>query len=142
MAAVRPLSFTARLQTARFGRLATVRPDGRPHVVPCCFALVGGTIVTAVDEKPKSTTALRRLDNIRATGWAELLVDHVDEDWSQLWWVRVSGPATVVDQASDRWADAVAALVAKYEQYRRNPPAGPAIIIDVEHWSSWEGGGG
>ena len=56
----------ARLSSARVGRLATVRPDGGPHVVACCFAVQGDRLWTAVDAKPKTTARLQRLDNIRA----------------------------------------------------------------------------
>ena len=121
-----------RVALARVGRLATVTPAGRPHVVPVCFALDGGRIVTAVDAKPKATTALARLENVRATGRASLLVDHYAEDWSQLWWVRVDGAAEVLQ--SDR---AIDALAAKYEQYREARPAGPVIAIEPERWRSW-----
>ena len=121
-----------RVALARVGRLATVTPPRRPHVVPGCFALDGGRIVTAVDAKPKATTALARLENVRATGRASLLVDHYAEDWSQLWWVRVDGAAEVLQ--SDR---AIDALAAKYEQYREARPAGPVIAIEPERWRSW-----
>jgi PPOX class probable F420-dependent enzyme len=121
-----------RLAAARVGRLATVTPHGRPHVVPVCFALHEGRIFTAVDAKPKATTALARLDNVRATGRASLLVDHYEEDWSNLWWIRVDGVAEVL--RSDR---AVDALADKYEQYRRERPAGPLIAIAPEQWRSW-----
>jgi len=121
-----------RLASARVGRLATVTPAGRPHVVPVCFALAAGRIVTAVDAKPKATARLARLDNVRATGRASLLVDHYDEDWSQLWWVRVDGPAEVIE--SD---EAIDALAAKYEQYRTARPTGPVIAIAPERWRSW-----
>jgi PPOX class probable F420-dependent enzyme len=127
-----PATAEERLARARVGRLATVTAAGRPHVVPVCFALTGGRIYTAVDAKPKSTRALRRLENVRATGRASLLVDHYDEDWSQLWWVRVDGRAEVVD--SDAALDA---LAAKYEQYRADRPAGPVIAITPERWRSW-----
>jgi PPOX class probable F420-dependent enzyme len=120
------------LAHARVGRLATVTAAGRPHVVPVCFALSGGRIVTAVDAKPKATTALARLENVRSTGWASLLVDHYEEDWSRLWWVRVDGPAEVVEDE-----DAIDALAAKYEQYRAARPAGPVIAITPERWRSW-----
>ena len=80
-----------RVRDARVGRLGTVTPDGRPHLVPVCFALREETVYTAVDAKPKSTLALRRLANIEATPSASLLVDHYDEDWTHLWWVRVDG---------------------------------------------------
>jgi PPOX class probable F420-dependent enzyme len=121
-----------RLADARVGRLATVNAEGRPHVVPVCFALHDGRIVTAVDWKPKATTKLARLDNVRATHRASLLVDHYDEDWSKLWWVRVDGAATVADD--DR---AIDALAAKYDQYRAQRPAGPVIAIEPDRWRSW-----
>ena len=82
-----------RLAGARVARLATLTPDGRPHVVPCCFALVEDTLYSAVDGKPKTTLALRRLDNVRAHPACSLLVDHYADDWAALWWVRVDGTA-------------------------------------------------
>jgi PPOX class probable F420-dependent enzyme len=126
----------ARVRDAPVGRLATVTPDGRPHVVPCCYALVDDTVFTAVDGKPKTTRALARLDNVRATGHASLLVDHYDDDWSVLWWVRIDGDARVLDDGDER-EQGLDALVAKYEQYRRTPPAGAVIAISVRHWRAW-----
>src|SRR5262245_5267106 len=124
------------LAAARVGRLATVTRAGRPHVVPCCFALVGDEVVTAVDGKPKSTPALRRLDNVRAHPAASLLVDHYDDDWQQLWWVRVDGTARVVETERAR-APAIDALRQKYEQYRAQPPTGAVIAIAIEAWRGW-----
>jgi PPOX class probable F420-dependent enzyme len=121
-----------RLARARVGRLATVTPEGRPHIVPVCFALAGDRIVTAVDAKPKSTTALRRLENVRATRRAGLLVDHYEEDWTRLWWVRVDGRAEVIDDDG-----AIDVLAAKYDQYREARPGGPVIAIEPERWRSW-----
>ena len=127
-----------RLSGARVARLATVTGDGRPHVVPCCFALVGDErVVTAVDAKPKSTLALRRLANVRAHPHASLLVDHYDDvDWSRLWWVRVDGTARVIDGGADR-DRAIAALAARYAQYRDAPPPGAVIALDVTVWRAW-----
>ena len=121
-----------RFAAARIGRLATVTATGRPHLVPVCFALARGRVFTAVDAKPKATRALARLENIRATGRASLLVDHYEEDWSELWWVRVDGVAEVVHSEK-----AIDALAAKYEQYRTARPEGPVIAIAPERWSSW-----
>ena len=79
--------------------------DHRPHAVPCCFALVGDVVYTAVDDvKAKRSTALRRVDNVRANGAASLLVDHYADDWSALWWVRVDGNARVLDVGEERSA--------------------------------------
>jgi PPOX class probable F420-dependent enzyme len=118
---------------ARAGRLATVTANGHPHVVPCCFALDDETIYSAVDDKPKSTFDLLRLDNLRATSVASPLIDHYQEDWSTLWWVRVDGRGWVAESGDDR-ERALGLLAAKYEQYRRQTPAGPVLVIDVATW--------
>jgi PPOX class probable F420-dependent enzyme len=126
-----------RVAAARVGRLATVRPDGGPHLVPVCFAVQGDSIVTAVDAKPKSTLRLARLTNVRSEPRVCLLVDRYDDDWSVIWWVRVDGTARVVDGGPEL-EHAVALLADKYEQYRQTPPSGPAIVIAAERWTGWE----
>jgi PPOX class probable F420-dependent enzyme len=126
----------ARVAAAPVGRLATVTAAGRPHLVPCCFALSADTIYSAVDHKPKSTRRLRRLENLRGNPNAALLVDHYADDWSTLWWVRADGTGRVLE-AEVELANAMSLLVAKYEQYRQDPPAGPVIAIDVTTWRSW-----
>jgi len=124
------------VEAAPVGRLATVTADGRPHAVPCCFALVGERVYSAVDGKPKSTTVLKRLDNVRANPVATLLVDHYDDDWTRLWWVRLDGLARIVDDAAER-DTALDALAARYRQYRRDRPEGPMLALDIERWSGW-----
>jgi PPOX class probable F420-dependent enzyme len=114
--------------------LATHNPRGGIDIVPCTFALVDDTIVTAVDHKPKRTNRLQRLENIRLNQSVTVLVDHYDDDWSALWWVRARGDAHVVD---DPAGDLIAPLVAKYEQYRQQPPAGAAIVIQVTDLVGW-----
>lgn len=125
-----------RVEAARVGHLATVRPDGRPHVVPCCFALVGDTVYSAVDAKPKSTLALQRLRNVGAHPHASLVVDHYEEDWTRLWWIRLDGVARVVEADGER-ETALAALGAKYLQYRDAPPPGPVIALEITAWRAW-----
>jgi PPOX class probable F420-dependent enzyme len=124
----------ALLAAARVGRLATVRPDGSPHVVVCCFAVEGDLVWTAVDAKPKRDTRLQRLVNLRANPHASLLVDHYEENWERLWWVRVDGTAAVLDQGDQH---ALAALTAKYPQYAASPPTGPVIALTIERVSAW-----
>jgi PPOX class probable F420-dependent enzyme len=122
------------LRDARVARLGTVGSDGAVRLVPICFAVVDGWIVSAVDHKPKRTTQLRRLDDLAATGMATVLVDHYDDDWSQLWWVRVRGRA-VVHEAGE--PAAVAALVAKYVQYQERRPVGAVYRIALDEVRSW-----
>jgi len=126
-----------RVAAARVGHLATTRPDGRPHVVPCCFVLVGDTAYSAVDAKPKSTLALQRLRNLAERPVASLVVDHYEEDWTQLWWVRVDGSARVVEAGDPERGVAIVALAAKYAQYIEAPPPGPVVALDIEAWRGW-----
>jgi PPOX class probable F420-dependent enzyme len=127
-----------RFAAARVARLATTGPGG-PHIVPIVFAVVGETIYHAVDHKPKRTTALRRLENLRADPRAAVLVDAYDEDWEQLWWVRADGLASMLAPGH---AEAISALRSKYPQYANRPPLGPVVAIKVERWSSWSADGG
>ena len=126
-----------RVAAARVAHLASVDPNGRPHVVPCCFALSGDRIVSVVDQKPKQTLQLRRLENIRRCPDVQLVVDHYDDDWAVLWWVRVSGQGRVIDGGPARDA-AVDLLATKYRQYRDRRPAGPVLVIDVTRIISWQ----
>ena len=126
-----------RLAGARIGRLASVRTDGSPHVVPCCLVLDGETVYSAVDAKPKSTVRLQRIRNLETNAAAALAVDHYDdEDWTTLWWVRVDGTERVLD-AGDEFASALDLLTTKYHQYRELRPQGPVIALDVARWTAW-----
>ena len=126
----------ARVGEARVARLATVTGDGWPHLVPCCFALAGDVVYSAVDAKPKSTLALRRLENLRADPRAALLVDFYADDWSTLWWVRIDGLGRVIESGAERDA-AVSLLARKYDQYTISPPPGPVVAIDIVTWRGW-----
>ena len=128
-----------RLTAARVARLATTDPDGRPHLVPIVFAVEGDTLYTAVDQKPKRSRRLRRIENARARPDVTILVDHYEEDWSRLWWIRLRGRARVLDDGPER-ERALELLVEKYPQYRREPPDGPVLAVDVTEVRDWAGG--
>lgn len=133
----------ARFSGARVARLATISAEGAPHLVPIVFAVVGDHVVFAVDHKPKTTRALRRLDNIAAEPRVALLVDEYDDDWSQLWWARADGVACVYADTThpdglDRLVDA---LVGRYAEYSDVPPTGPFVVVEVTRWSGWSASG-
>lgn len=119
---------------ARVARLATLAPDGAPHIVPICFALEGDVIYSAIDHKPKRSAHPQRLRNIICDSRVAVLADHYDDRWENLWWARADGRARVVSAGEH----AVALLMRRYEQYRQRPPRGEMIVIDVERWSGWE----
>jgi len=126
-----------RLAEARVARMATVDVEGSPHVVPVVFAVEGSTMYWAVDRKPKRTQRVKRLDNLRKNPAAQLMVDHFEEDWGALWWVRATGRARTVEAGEER-RHALALLARKYVQYRVQPPPGPVVAIDIDRISSWE----
>jgi PPOX class probable F420-dependent enzyme len=121
-------------------RLATTDPDGRPHLVPIVFALDGDTLYSAVDRKPKRSTTLRRIENARARPDVTVLVDHYDDDWTRLWWIRLRGSARILDAGEER-AHALQLLREKYPQYRSEPPDGPVLAVDVTEVREWAAAG-
>jgi PPOX class probable F420-dependent enzyme len=125
------------VRAAPVARLATVRPGGRPHIVPVTFALAApDLLVTAVDHKPKRSMSLQRLHNIEANPAVSVLIDHYEPDWDRLWWVRLDGDARVVTAEPERTA-LVEPLRRKYEQYAARPPEGPVIVVSLVRVVSW-----
>jgi PPOX class probable F420-dependent enzyme len=134
---VDPVEARTRFAAERVARLATVRPNGAPHVVPVVFVVEGDRIWLVVDQKPKRSRDLQRLANIASEPRVSLLVDRYDDDWSALWWARADGVARIdVDPA--RWA---ARFAAKYPPHAHHPPEGPAIAVDVDRWTGWSAAG-
>jgi PPOX class probable F420-dependent enzyme len=125
----------ARFTAARVARLATADAAGRPHLVPIVFAVVDDQVYSAVDAKPKRTTALRRLANVRENPTVAMLVDHYDDaDWTALWWVRADGLGRVLDPGEPEAQRAIARLAQRYPQQR---VSGAVLAVDVKHWSGW-----
>jgi PPOX class probable F420-dependent enzyme len=117
-------------------RLATLGREG-PHQVPVVFARTGALLWSPVDGKPKGSAELARVRHVRAEPRVSLLLDHYEQDWHCLWWLRVVGAARVVEPSGahgDAEPDAaVAALRAKYPQYLSVPVLRePPILLRVE----------
>ena len=127
-----------RLAASKVAHLATVSAEGQPHIVPIVFALDGDTLYFAVDAKPKKTTRLARLKNIAANPKVSVLVDHYEDDWTRLWWLRVDGTAQVVidDAQAQR---AIDLLVKRYEQHATDRPGGPVVAIHIARLTGWTG---
>ena len=100
------------------------------------FALDGDTLYSAVDQKPKRSRILRRIENARARPDVTVLVDHYEEDWQRLWWIRLRGRGRVLDQGHER-DRAIALLAEKYPQYADAPPDGPVLAITIVEIRTW-----
>jgi PPOX class probable F420-dependent enzyme len=133
-----PEAIDALLERWPVARLVTLAADGRPAPVPIVFARVGAELYSPIDGKPKRGTELERERNLRADPRVALLLDHYEDDWERLWWLRVEGRATLVP-ASEH-PRALEALRAKYPQYARVPLSRgePRLLrIAIERLSSW-----
>jgi hypothetical protein len=73
---------------------ATTDRDGRPHLVP----------YSALDRKQKRSSKLRRIGNALARLDLTILVDHYEEDWGRIWWIRLRGRARVPTAARSETA--------------------------------------
>jgi PPOX class probable F420-dependent enzyme len=124
-----------RFAAARVARLATADATGRPHLVPIVFCVEGDHVYSVVDAKPKRTSALRRLANVRGNPAVAMLVDHYeDADWSALWWVRADGHGRVLDPQDTEAQRARARL---RERYPQQQATGAVLAVDVERWTGW-----
>lgn len=126
----------SRFAQASVACLATVTPEGAPHVVPVVFVVYKEVVYTAVDAKKKSTHSLRRLTNIEQNPRVSLLANHYADDWAQLWWVRADGVATVHHRGAEV-AVGYSELRRKYPQYQRVSLNGPVVSIAVTRWAHW-----
>jgi len=125
-----------RAARARVARVGTTDGQGRIHLVPIVFALEDDCFYSLSDAGPRLA---RRLRNLRHDPRVAILIDGYDEDWSQVWWVRLRGTGRVLESGPE-WELARRLLREKYSQYATAPAeegAGPVMAVDVEQWSGW-----
>ena len=131
------------LEAEPVGHLGLLDDDGRPRVLPITFALVGGSVWSAVDDKPKRVpgSELARVRWLRANPNAALTVDSYSDDWSRLAWVQLIGEVAIVELQGE--GAALEALASRYPAYRERRPQGPLLKLSPERavWWRAEGGG-
>lgn len=126
---------------ARLAHLATSDAAGAPHNVPLCYWFDGERIYFAIDEKPKRATGrgLKRMRNIADNPRVAIVIDHYEEDWSQLGYVMIRGLARVVEDPEE-YLQALRNLRDKYVQYRGmtfTPEKNPIVRIDPVSVHAW-----
>ncbi len=130
----------AYVNSQRVARLATADAEGKPSLVPVCFAYHAGCFYIALDDKPKTVqpTRLKRARNILANPNVALLLDSYYEDWTRLTYVLVNGTAALEQPGTQVHAAAISTLREKYPQYREmSIDQQPVIAItpaSVRHW--------
>jgi pyridoxamine 5'-phosphate oxidase family protein len=77
----------------RLGRIATVGPDGQPHVVPTSFRY--NAELDAIDVGGLRMSQTKKLRDVQRTGRASIVVDDVLPPW-QPRMIEVRGTAEVV----------------------------------------------
>jgi len=123
-----------RLRDARHGTLGTVHAGRGVDAVPVVFVVEGEHLVIPIDTvKPKAGRTLQRLRNLLVDARAVLLVDHYDDDWSALWWVRAHGLA----QQQVPTAAQLAALAAAFPAYRHPDTVTSVIVLEPSEVSGW-----
>ena len=127
------------IRSARVAHLATADREGRPHVIPICFAFDGEELYSPIDEKPKKRLPLllKRIKNIRENPHVSVVVDRYDDDWRRLAYVLITGRAKVLVKGQ-RHHRAVLLLRRKYPQYRHMAiHQRPMIQIKPTRVKSW-----
>ena len=125
------------IDAGRVAHLGTNAASGWPHLVPVCYARIGDTFYIPIDEKPKASRDLARMQNITRDPRATLVIDRYDDAWQSLAWVRVECRARVVERGAGEPA-ALAQLRNRYAQYQAMPLEDrPMIVLDTARTVSW-----
>ena len=127
------------IRSARVAHLATADREGRPHVIPICFAFDGKALYSPIDEKPKRTSplGLKRVRNILENPHVAVVVDRYDENWKKLAYVLIRGRARLLTRG-ENYRKAVFLLRRKYPQYRHMAIQDrPMIQIKPTRVKSW-----
>jgi PPOX class probable F420-dependent enzyme len=135
------------LLASRTATLATLDPNGRPRLVPCCFAPdpERDRLWAPIDEKPKRSANPRQLGRVTdLIAWpaVSLLVDRWSEDWSKLAWLRLHGSAALLEPdepgAVPERGLAIELLRERYPQYREHDlEARPIIAVEITAAIRW-----
>ncbi|HCV00931.1 MAG: TIGR03668 family PPOX class F420-dependent oxidoreductase [Dehalococcoidia bacterium] len=128
---------TQLLEDERSGVLGTIGRNGIPQLVPVCFAFIEGDVAIAIDEKPKRGGKLARVVNMERDPRVTLLIDHYEERWEQLAWLRLECRAVVLNRGRE-WPTALDALRQRYPRYQEMTLESlPLIRLNLKRVVGW-----
>ncbi len=113
------------INSARVGHLATSACNLQPYVTPVVYIAHQNNIFVPLDDKPKTISVkdLKRVKNIEENPKVSFLVHHYDEDWTKLWFVMITGYATLVNGTSEQSRPKLKTIhdkfLSKYSQYNK-----------------------
>lgn len=128
------------IDSSQVARLAQLDNEQAVHAIPFVFARVGEMLYSPVDGKPKRHAALSRLNWIEKHPQVTVLIDHYEDNWERLWWLRLYGEAVKVNSTDPHWDSATLGLKKKYPQYDRISMFNgePTMLrINVARWKYW-----
>ncbi len=126
------------LETAQVARLATSCND-QPHLIPVVFVFDGIHIYIPLDEKKKKSASpenLKRVKNIMKNPRVAFLVDRYDDDWTELFFIMITGKASILP--AENCAEAFGKLASKYPQYQKVGHGSTCIRIKPERVTAWK----
>ena len=119
------------IAAARVCRIASVRPDGTPHIIPVCPAFDGeATVYVDLASRGVSAAAFRANPEIAA------LIDEYNDDWSELQAVilRCRGEELAGEELERAWV----LLREKYPQGELiGWSARLTLALRIRDWSEW-----
>ena len=131
------------IKNTNVGFLATAASNLQPYATPVVFILQNENVYVPLDEKHKtvSISELKRVKNIQKNPKVCFLVHHYDEDWTKLWFVMITGYATLVNATSERLNTKLKTIhnkfLSKYSQYNRISVGNFYIRIRIDKTTHW-----
>jgi general stress protein 26 len=118
----------------RSAALATVKPDGMPHVVTICPVLDTDRVIFATE------LDTQKVRNMRFNDWVAICFDAYSEDWTALRQVIVHGPVLLIESGPD-FERGRNLLYGTFEQYETQAPIeeGTSLVVEVpfDRVSAW-----
>lgn len=132
------------IENKSYGYLATAASNLQPYATPVVFILHNGKIYVPLDQKPKavSISKLKRVKNIQENPKVCFLVHHYDEDWTRLWFVMITGYATLVNGSLETIRTELKTIhnkfLSKYSQYNKISVGNFYIRIRINKTAYWK----